>query len=169
MPPTQRETRRELILQALCDLFTTQKEGQPTGNAYTLTWDVVTRNPLEGIHDAKRYALAIHDPEEAKTPKIQQYDVVLRVILEFRAFLDREEIGSVVGNRILGDIARRVREDIYLTTADFPGGLVENVVETGNDLEVEGFADRRIRGAVFVNVQYKHAIQDPRELVSGLP
>jgi hypothetical protein len=170
MPAT---SRRERILEEIKRRMCEMDEGHPGSDPYTVTWDVVTRSGLEGLHDRKRHALSIVDTDENKTPKIQQMDANLRVVLEFRVFLETEEEASPAVNRVMTDIQRKMREDLHLTEPDDGRALnerelSESVVEIGNQTNIGGFLDRQAGGVVFYNVKYKHAIQDPRELVASL-
>lgn len=164
--PTPTITRRERILNALVNVMKNMEDGRPTTDPYSVTWDVVTRGPIEGIHERKRYALSIIDQEESKDPIIGQSVVTLRVVLEFRVYLDVNEEASIVVNRVLGDVQRRIREDIYLTQDDGEQ-LSLNLVESGNQVFIDGYADKQVGGAVFVNILYKHAIDDPRLYVGN--
>jgi hypothetical protein len=60
---------------------------------------------------------------------------------------------------VLGEIQRRIREDRTL------GGLALDVRETGNDLDLDTYADKAIEGAVFLEVRYRHATDNPRAAV----
>lgn len=167
-------SRRERIMREVCRRLSEIQEGQPTDDPFRVTFGVVTRgSSLEGIHKTEKYACSVLDTEETKIPKINQMDVLLRVVVEFSAWVDDGVQPSQVGNLVLLDLQRKMREDLKLTEPDDGRPRVErelsnNVVETGNQLFIEGFADRRITGALFLNVSYKHGIQDPRELVSSL-
>lgn len=170
-----RLSRRERIMREIERRMRTMSEGQPTDDPYGTTFAVITRgSDLEGIHATARHGLAILDVEERKSAKINQMNVFLRVSLEFRSWVDQEESPSTVGNQVMADVQRRMREDLHLTEpddgelAELDRQLSENVVEVGNELFIDGFADRQITGAVTFEVLYKHGIDDPRELVSPL-
>jgi hypothetical protein len=157
---------RERALLALCDLFSEMREDQPLGvdnfgnpSEYDLKWDVVQREPLGQEAKKKRYAMAILDEREEKLPQMQTFHVNLSVTIEFWMLLNRNEDPSTCANRLLLNIQRRLREDITL------GGLVLNVEERANNLDVDSWADKQIEGAMFINVLYKHAQDDPRRIV----
>ncbi len=168
------ETRRERIVAEIFRRLSSMQAGQPTSDPFQTTFEVVTRgSSLEGIHKTGKSGLAILDAVEFKTPKINQMDVQLQVTLEFLSWVDTGETPSGVGNRILGDIQRRMREDINLTEPD-DGRPVKDrqiayhVEEMSNEMFIDGVQDTIISGAVTWNIRYKHAINDPRELVSSL-
>ncbi len=158
----------------ICRRLDTMQAGQPTSDPYLTTFEVVTRgSPLEGLHKTVKVGLAILDADEFKTPKINQMDVSLRVITEWFSWVDAGEQPSVVGNRVMGDIQRRMREDFNLTEPDDGRPLKdrqisEHVEETGNQMFIDGVQDSQITGAITWNIRYKHGINDPRELVSSL-
>lgn len=168
------ETRRERIMAEICRRMDTMQIGQPEADPYQVTFGVVTRgSPLEGLHKTVRCGLAILDTDEFKSPKINQMDVNLRVVMEFFSWVESGEEPSVTGNRIMGDIQRRMREDFNLTEPDdgrpvLDRQVAEHVEETGNQLFIDGVQDTQISGAVTWNIRYKHGINDPRELVSSL-
>ena len=168
------KTRRERIVAEIDRRMKTMESGQPTSDPYQTTFEVVTRgSSLEGLHKTVKYGLAILDTDEFKSPKINQMDVNLRVVMEFFAWVEQDEEPSVAGNRVMGDIQRRMREDINLTEPDDGRSvndrqIAEHVEETGNQLFIDGVQDTQISGAVTWNIRYKHGINDPRELVSSL-
>lgn len=170
-------SRRERIVAEVRRRLADIQEGQPVSDPYRITFGVVTRgSPLEGIHSTYRFGCAVIDTDEQKLPKINQMDSILTVVVEFAARVDVNEEPSEVGNRVMTDIQRKMREDLNLTEPDDPDdtrpalerALSENVIEVRNQLFIDGFDDRKITGAVFFNVLYKHAINDPRTLVSSL-
>ena len=168
------ESRRERIMAEVKRRMKTMQQGQPSSDPYQTTFEVVTRgSPLEGLHKTVKTGLAILDTTEFKSPKINQMDVNLRVVMEFFAWVDNNEEPSTVGNRVMADIQRRMREDVNLTEPDDGRPLLErktseHVEEVGNDMFIDGVQDTQITGAVTWNIRYKHGINDPRELVSSL-
>ena len=157
---------RERAVVFLCDLFATQEEGQPTGldnfgnpAAYDFKWDVVQRSPLGDRERKKAKALAVLETSESKEPQVATMHASLSITLEFWALLNTSDEPAECANVLLLNLQRRLREDITL------GGIVYNVRETGNIIDVDGYSDRQITGAMFVNVLYKHAEADPRRVV----
>ena len=100
--------------------------------------------------------LGIFDTEETKVPEIGYMYCTLRVVFEFTAVIDKDDDPASKGNEIIGEIQRRIREDIYWNNNAI------QTLEVGNELVVDSTVDRQIDGAVFVNVQYRHSVDDPR-------
>ncbi len=167
-------TRRERIMEEVARRLGEMTQGDPVSDPYLTTLEFVSRGAsLEGLHSTYRTAAAILDADENKTPKINQMDCQLRVTVEFFAYVDTNQTPSSAGNKILGDIQRKMREDIHLTEPDDgrPVGdrqLSEHIVEVGNQLFIDGVSDTQITGAITYNITYKHGINDPRVLVSAL-
>lgn len=153
------------------------QEGQPTSDPYSTTFDVIVRgSSLEGLHRTAKAACSILSTEEQKVPKISQFDAAIRVVIEFFSYVDAGPDGQPnpdgTLNRVLGDIQRRMREDVHLTEPDDGRDLIDrqlsvDVEETGNQGFIDGYADQTISGAVFYRVKYKHAPNDPREVAGN--
>lgn len=147
---------REQIVSALVSLFEGMQAGLPAPDPYAITWDFVTREPPGAKIKGKKYVLGVFEPAEVKAPLIGAFDATMRVVLEFWTHgpLDREPSTHI--NLVLGQIQRRLREDRHL------GGLAADVKEVGNEIDIDNIDDRQLRGAVLVDVRYKHAVNDPR-------
>lgn len=153
-------TNREAAMVELQKVFTTQRAGEPVLDPYTFTWDMVEREPVnDAVRAGQKAVMAILEGPESKSPIIGQMEVNLRVFLEWTFYLDDGEQGATGFNRVLGEIQRRLREDIYLNQT------VLNVVETGNEPDIDSPHDQQIGGTVFINILYKHAENDPRKYV----
>jgi hypothetical protein len=157
---------RERVAEYICDLFCTQEAGQPSGTdpwgnptEYDFKWSLVQREPLADRERMQRYAMAVLETAENKDPQVATMHAQLNITLEFWMLLNADEAPAKCANVVLLNIQRRIREDITL------GGLVYNVRETGNIIDVDGFSDRLITGAMFLMVLYKHAEDDPRRVV----
>jgi hypothetical protein len=157
---------RERAIVELCRIFSTQKQGSPSGldnfgnpAEYDFTWDIVQRSPLGDRERMKARALAILETSESKDPQVATMHASLSVTLEFWALLNTSDEPAECANVLLLNLQRRIREDITL------GGIVYNVRETGNIIDVDGYADRQITGAMFLSIMYKHAEDDPRRVV----
>ncbi len=163
------DTLREQIIVELESRFKNQRSGSPTADPYQHQWDVVSRNNLDGDQfKLKRAVLGIYDTEERKDPKIQQTDATLRLVLEFRVLAEKEENPSTLGNCVIGEIIRQLRSDIYTTQTGTTTQLTLDIQEQGNELDISGSNDKQVRGAVFANVLYRHAINDPRAVIGSL-
>lgn len=155
------DTYRERILAYIEDHFKSQKQGAPGPDPYSLTWSMVDRADLGDIAFGKAYALSIFDQTETTVQGVSTLDGVttktLRVSLEWHAMLEAKQRPSTEGNRIMGDVIRRMLED------DTFGGLAIMTVEVGNELIIENQNDRQIEGSVFFDVLYRHSRRDPRK------
>ena len=162
-------TRRERIMQEVVRRMDEMQEGQPVADPYRTTFGVVTRgSSLEGVHRTQKAACTVMSTEERKTPKISQVDAFLRVVVEFMSWIGDSEQPDQTLNRVMGDIQRKMREDVHLTEPDDGRPLVErelsfDVEESGNQGFVDGYSDKQVTGAVFWTIKYKHAPNDPRE------
>lgn len=170
---------RERIIREVVRRFETQREGLPTGTTalgepapYDFAWDVVIRQPLTEDEKRKRYALAVIDPAEVKEFQIHTFRARLNLELRFHVLagqvLSRGEDVSQVANMILLNIERRVMEDIQLGeggSSVATDKLADQVILVGSELDIDSFQDRKIEGAVFVDVLYKHVHGDPRRRV----
>jgi hypothetical protein len=94
---------------------------------------------------------------ESKQTRYPLTDCALPVTIEFRMTADRgDQRPAIEAERVLGEIRRRIGEDRTL------GGLALDVREIGNDVDLDTYADKAIEGAVFLEVRYRHATDDPR-------
>lgn len=159
---------RESALAALEAYFSAQTKGQPASDPYDFTWDLVQRQPLGDLGTRQGFALAILDTDELKPLGFGWAQPVLNVTLEFMALVDPDSNPSTVGNCVLANIQRRLRADRRLASQNNGVALVIDMTENGNALEIEDYADRQIRGQVFIEVRYKHALNDPRVVVGSL-
>lgn len=149
-------TIREKILAQFKTTFEAVAAGAPVSDPYTFTWDLVTRQDPGSRAHGKGHTLGIYDTEERKTPAVGLMYATLRVVFEFTVLVAKDTDPSVYGNLVLGEIQRRLREDIYVNANAL------NVVEVGNELTIQTTVDRQIEGVVFVDVLYRHAENDPR-------
>ncbi len=167
-------SRRERIMVEVCRRLRTMEKGAPASDPYDTTLGVVTRGaPLEGLHKTVQCAAAVIDADEVKTPKINQMDSAIRVVIEFFVWVESGDTPSTASNRVMADIQRRLREDLKLTEPDDGRPLEDrelsnNVTEINNQLFIDGISDTQVTGAVTWNITYKHDINDPRVLVSSL-
>ena len=84
-------------------------------------------------------------------------DATIRCIVEWHATVDIETKPSTQCNIIHAEILRRIMEDETL------GGLARNVIEVGNEFNIDDVNDKMLDGVIFLNILYKHAKRDPRE------
>jgi hypothetical protein len=149
-------TVRELAITALTDALEAITLGAPSGDPYTIQFDLVQRNPLIEEAWKKRLSIGVHDTAEDVKDGQNLRDCLLNVVLEFRRVLDTSEVGSTAGNEILGAIERKIGEDRTL------GGHVIDCIESRNEVYVEDFNKRQLSGAVWLALHYRTAALDPR-------
>lgn len=154
------DTIRERIMNAIEEHFTAQRAGVPGPDPYTITWSKVARADIKDVSHGKSYTLAIFDGSELVTPGVSTTVGVttktLALTFEFRAMLEAKQRPGTEGNRIIGEIIRRMLEDETF------GNLAIWVQETGNELIIDNENDRQIEGSVFFNMLYRHSRRDPR-------
>jgi hypothetical protein len=154
------DTIRERIMVAIEDHFRAQRKGVPGPDPYSITWTVVDRADISDLSQGKAYTLAIFDGAETITPGVTSLDGMtsktIALTLEFRAMLEAKQRPSTEGNRIIGEIIRRMLEDETF------GDLAIWIQETGNEKIIENQNDRQIEGSVFFNMLYRHSRRDPR-------
>lgn len=162
MPITaNNDTLRERLLVAIEDHFKAQKQGIPGPDPYSITWSLVDRAEIGDMSHGKAYTLAIFDQTEAIDFGVSTLDGVLnktlRLSLEFHALLEAKQRPSTEGNRILGEIQRRMMEDETF------GGLAIWVREIGSEFTIDNVNDKQIEGTVFFDAFYRHSRRDPRK------
>lgn len=152
------ETAREKILARLHSNLSAIVAGEPVDDPYNFTPSRVSRGPLGDFDSRKRLVIGIVDSEEQKKDRFPLVECFLRVVIEFQLSRNQGEAEpSVLANRMLGDLQRKIGEDTTL------GGLAIDVKEVGSDVDLESDNDKSIEGALFVVVQYRHAHNDPRK------
>ena len=169
-------TRRERIMAEITRRIGEIQQGSPVADPYNVTFSEITRGShLEALHGSAEtgFGISILDTDEDKVPKFQQKQCSLTVVMEFIGMIDDGEAPSAVGNRIMGDIQRKMAEDVYLTEPDdgitplVDRQLAEEIDEVKNQLFIDGYADIKVSGAVFFRVRYKHSVKDPR-IIAGV-
>ena len=151
------ETLRFRCLEALRTSFAGLREGYPPADPYSVQFTSVEHGPLGDFDNRKRYVAAVVPGRESKQTRYPLTDCTLPVTIEFRMTIDRGDKRPLVeAERVLGELQRRLGEDRTL------GGLAIDTRETGNDIDLDTHADKAIEGAVFLEVRYRHATDDPR-------
>lgn len=153
------DTVRNQILEALKTKFEGITAGQPVSNPYDFTWSTVTRGVKALNAKNKKYALAIVDVDESKIQEIHITKCNLRVLLEFRCYIDANEESSDKANNVMGNIQRVIHEDTYL------GGLCQDIAETGNEIDIDTENDRMVSGVVYLTVYYRHRTDNPYYII----
>lgn len=155
--PVPPDTVRSRIMRHLLDRFTTCRAGV---DGRHITWGAVSDTPFsekEAQFAPERIALI--DVRERKRPEVGYSRCELTVNAEFHATLAKGDKPNEIANQVLGEVQAVMLSDIYC------GGLTLDIVEVGNELEVEGSNDTSVSGIVFWEILYRHKAGDPRKLV----
>lgn len=160
---------RERALRALVALFESQEAGVPApwsidASPYDFTWSTVVRYPMSDLERRKNYSLSIVEVQEVKERGVNWMDPTLSLELTFFVMLDTEESGPEVLNQVLLNIQRRIRCDPRLANQNSGTALVIDLYETGNSVDMEYYADKKLYGTVDIAMRYKHSVNDPREV-----
>jgi hypothetical protein len=79
----------------------------------------------------------------------------LTVVIEFYCSLMIGDEPATELNKMLLDVQRTIRQDIYCS------GLSLNIVESKNELDIDGPTDNLVAGVVEFSVLYRHLVDDP--------
>lgn len=132
----------------------------PVGDPYSVNWTGgVFRETIEKLAVGKLAMLGVYDGPERVDEKFPLTHKVMRVTLEFHIRIDSGQTASARLNEVLGDIQRHLYRDRTL------GGLVVDMREVENTLDIEYLYDKVVQGALFLDVSYRHKTGDPREVV----
>jgi len=152
-------TVRERAMVALKTIFDTQTAVEPSVDPYGFAWDLVLRSPLKDWAFKKQRSLGIFDMHESKVDRTSLKECTLRIALEIHLVIQSDENPSVEMNALFGSIQRRIQEDYSL------GGLVIDIQEVSNDLQLDDVNNKYVVGVMFLNMKYRHSLRDPRQLV----
>lgn len=153
-------TVRERALCALVDLFDNQTADQldPAGLPYGFKWDFVLRAPLKDWAFKKERAIGVFDMHETKKDMAAVKMCSLRVALELHLIAQADDNPSVAMNALFGSVQLKIQEDYSL------GGLVIDLQEVTNDMQIQNENQRHVSGVIFLNMQYRHSLRDPRRI-----
>lgn len=153
LPPP---TVRLRIIDHLKERFEKAKAGQ--GGRY-ITWNTVATQPITKPETIAGSAVGIYDSRERKKPEAGYARSTIQLATEFHVRLAQGDDATRIANLVLGEVQAIMLSDIHC------GGLSLNIVETGNELDVEGPNGTLVSGIVFWEVLYRHKAGDPRTLV----
>ena len=152
-------TVREQCLAALEAHLGGITAGAPGDDPYLIGFGLVTRAPLTNDSWKKQYALGVHESQEQKITGVGMMVCKLRIILEFRLTVGQNQSPSTEVNMVMGQIQRRIADRSWLA------GLAVDCIELSNETYIDNEQDKRVSGAVFVLLTYRHDINDPRLVV----
>lgn len=145
-------SKRERIMEHLKARFEARQK-DVDGALYT--WNMVTRRPISRLEVGMGDAIGLFDVRESKTPDMQFMRCDLTVVVEFYCALMLGDDPGTELNKMLLDVQRTIRADIYCS------GLTLNVVESKNQLDIDGPTDNLVAGVVEFTVLYRHTVDDP--------
>lgn len=145
-------SKREQIMQHLQKRFEAARAGT---DGYSVTWNSVTRRPLSRVEVGMGDAVGLFDMRETKRQEIQHMRCDLSLVIEFYLFMQLGDDPGTELNRMMLDIQRTIRQDIYCS------GLTLNIVESKNELDIDGPTDALVAGVVEYLIQYRHLVDDP--------
>lgn len=155
---------RQRILEAIVKAFeavdlpdTSDPDYEPGAADWPLKFSVVELGPLGDEDHRKRLSLGVVPTGERYTHNFPYVVRFLRVALEYRVTVNRDDAApGVLAEQVLTVVERVVTDnqtwgDIALTT-EF----------VNNETDMTTYGDRTVMGVLFIEVQYRHAHGDPR-------
>jgi hypothetical protein len=115
-------------------------------------WLPAAHQPIEvGMGDT----IGLFDVSRVKNQEMQHMRCDLTVVVEFYCALMIGDDPATELNKMLLDVQRTIRADIYCS------GLTLNIVESKNELDIDGPTDNLVAGVVEFSVLYRHLVDDP--------
>lgn len=157
-------TFRERIMRHLQSRFEGQVAG--TGDA-TITWDTVTRKPLNKLEQHMTYGIGLYDTSEKVKQEIGHDLRFLNVVLEFHCRVSEAETGDVgsILNAALGEVQRVALSDIHCVEVDPDTSatyqLALDVNEKGSEIDVGGEKPTSVAGVLIIEVKYRTKSNNP--------
>ena len=149
LDPTK--TIREHILARIAKLLS-----DVSTPAYPIAFSTVERGPIR-IESPKRLVAGVVAMKEAKLPGGMNFtECRLQISVDFRLRAEGPDSAAVQVEVILGVVQRAVLSDRTL------GGLVIDLDEHGNEVDLEDHEDASAEGSVYFLVKYRHNLDDPR-------
>lgn len=140
--------------------------GQPTNNVpedlfpYTVKFSAVELGPLGDADTRKLHSAGILPGRERKKTLYPLDDCWLPISIEFRQTINRGDAASGIEiERVLGEVQTRIHADTTL------GGNALDLRELGNEIDIESYADRTVRGVIMIEINYRHQTGKPHEPV----
>lgn len=154
-------TFREVILETLCLSLRDVTGGQPIDDPYALGFSEVVRGPLR-LTSPKRLVAGVVPMKESKSEGTSFVTCRLEVSIDFRYRGQPGEVPASFVETIIGMVQRRILSDRTLN------GLVVDVDEAGNVVDLDDPEDASAEGSVFFVVEYRHDLDDPRTYMGQL-
>ena len=143
---------RHRILAAMADTF--RAVDQPD---WPLKFSLVELGPLGDEDHRKRYTLGIVPGPERYTHNFPYVVRFLRVAIEFRVTVNRDDEAP-------GELAEQlltVIERVVIKNGTW-GDLALATELSNSEIDMTTYSDRSVAGVLFVEIQYRHSHLDPR-------
>ena len=151
---------RERILRKFILNFEAVQNGV---DEHVVTWNTVTRRPIEDIEQQTDSSLIITEGVETAEDNVGTVRKSLEIATEFWVPVLIGDDRSALVNLMLADVIRTVREDSNLIEAGTPPiCLATDVVEASNEVELND--EDKVGGVVLWRVKYRHDQIDPRSI-----
>jgi hypothetical protein len=125
-------------------------------DADDVTWDHVSRKPFtESVVKRSNYVIGLYDTAERIRELTGCEQRTVNVVAEFHVKMQEDDEPSSFLNHCLGNISRRIGQDIYL------GGLAQNCRESGSELDIDGAFSKYVSGILVFDVIYRCRANDP--------
>lgn len=145
------DTIRECILQKLVEIFK-----RPPLEPWDVEFGGVSRDPLTNdIVQTYDFTISITDPSERVREAVAVEYREINMVFEFTGKVREGDTASVIGNRVLGAIQKRIGCDISLED------LALNSVLRGSEIDIEGPFDKVVSGVIVYDVTYRCRANDP--------
>lgn len=149
---------RLLLLERLKANFIAAKKGQPTDDPYLFGFSTVEIGPLREEDSRKVTAVGIvAGPEDIQHEFPGIVEKKMKCSIEWRITRNQKDPDpGILAELMLCEVQRVVLSDLDL------GGLCIDIMEIGNQVDMDTYADRSIYGVVECTILYRHRLQDPR-------
>lgn len=152
------KSKRQIILDQIKALFEAVKETLPNDDPYPFSFGRVSSGPLPLGDTKKQFSVGIVPGQETKTHLYPFLQCKLPVAIEFQRVRQKDE--GEPGP--LAEEMLTVAQRVMLTSKLGLPEIVIDVVETGNEIDIESFQDKAVAGVLYVDISYRHAHNDPR-------
>lgn len=150
---------RDAILETIRLTLLDMRAGEPAQDPFVYQFSEVTRADTLAPSKMKRLIGNVAPGDEVKGQDVRYAHCMLPVIVEFAFTMNSgDKPASETIEILLADIQRRLYKDRTLN------GLAIDTREEGNSVALSSSEDKMIEGTLFLNVHYRHDLDDPRLL-----
>jgi hypothetical protein len=157
---------RQSILSAIQAAFQAVQPPNTSAPGYTpsdadwpFAFSTVAIGPLSDQDQRKAYSLGIVAGQERETFNFPYINCKFQIALEFRATANQDSPApGILAEQVL-TVVKRVTDNNKTW-----GGLAIDTKRVGNEIDLTTYLDRSVVGVVYIEVQYRTAHFDPRQL-----